>query len=269
MDARRTTIRDCQILQGDAYEILADISGADAVITDPPYGVTNNDWDRELDFARFWQLTKAATKSNAAFAIFCQMPFAGRLWQSNQKDFRYEYIYKKPTLTNFLNGKKNPLREHELIYIFYSNFPTYIPQMTKGEAYKKSLQYPSNNYGQYALHSSENKSGDRYPTTILDVKHENTFYMKSEFTRHPTQKSVATLSFLIKTYTRPGELVLDPFMGSGSTGVAAVRNGRKFIGIEQDPYWHEVACKRIEAEYANRVLLDMATPKQESLNDRL
>lgn len=247
--AATKTIGDCELYLGDCYELLSEISGADAVITDPPYGCTDNSWDRELDFSRFWAKAYASAKRNAAFCVFCMSRFAGRLWQSNQKDFRYDYVYKKPVLAGFLNAKKNPLRAHELVYVFYRKFPTYNPQMRQGKPYRKITSTYSTNYNKFNTILLNNPAGDRYPVSIIDVRHENTFYMKKEFERHPTQKSVAALSFLIKTYANPGDLVLDPFMGSGSTGVACVQTGRRFIGIELERKWFNVACARIEAAY--------------------
>lgn len=254
----KVVIKDCILYHGDCFEIMPEISEADCMITDPPYGCTQNDWDYDIDLDKFWSLSKAACKANAPFVIFCQMPFAARLYMSNPKMFRYEWIYKKPVVTGFLDARKKPLRAHELIYVFCEKLPKYRPQMTKGEPYKKSLKRYTFNYNKLCSWETFNKTGDLFPTTIIAEQHENTFYtVKPEYPRHPTQKSVAALSYLIKTYTDAGDTVIDPFMGSGTTGVAAVRHGRKFIGVEQDQKWFDVACKRIDAEYQKRGLLDL------------
>ena len=257
---RKAVINNCVLYQGDCFEIMADISGTDLMITDPPYGCTNNDWDCAIDLPRFWELTHAATKEIAPYCLFCQMPFAARLYNSNPENFRYEWIYKKPVLTGFLDARKKPLRAHESIYIFCKARPPYNPQMSQGAPYKKTFNGNfGSNYGKFSRHGTFSHEGNRFPTTILDVKHESVFYTtQPQYPRHPTQKSVAAVSFLVKTYTNPGDVVLDPFMGSGSTGVAAVQNGRKFIGIEQDQKWFEVAIKRIEDAYQRRGLLEIA-----------
>lgn len=248
----KETIKNCVLYRGDCYEIMPEISDADAMITDPPYGCTRNEWDYDIDLDSFWKLSKAACKQSAPFVIFCQMPFAARLYMSNPKIFRYEWIYVKPHVSGFLDANRKPLRMHELIYVFCEKMPEYRPQIGKGKPYKCKSNGTSDNYGKFERIRCNN-SGERYPTSILSIGgHIN----EPEFLRHPTQKSVATLSYLVKTYTAHGDTLLDPFMGSGTTGVAAVRHGRKFIGIEKDAKWFDTACKRIEAEYEERRLLD-------------
>lgn len=128
--------------------------------------------------------------------------------------------------------------------------------MSPGEPYfKKKQRRINNNYNQFNICDAINESGDRFPTTLIKI--EGGSIRGVAFEQHPTQKSLGVMSYLIKTYTDEGDTVIDPFMGSGTTGVAAVRHGRKFIGIEQDPKWFDVACKRIEAEYQKRGLLEM------------
>ncbi|MDE5832029.1 MAG: site-specific DNA-methyltransferase [Desulfovibrio sp.] len=227
-------IGSCELYLGDCYDILPLVSGATAIVTDPPYNCTDNQWDQEIDLERFWSLAKAAAKKNAAFCVFCMTRFAGLLWKSNQKDFRYDYVYKKPVPSGFLNARKNPLRAHELVYIFYQRFPVYNPQMRLGRPYRKKARNDSTNYSKFTPLLLINTSGERYPLSIIEAKHESLFYKKTEFERHPTQKSVAALSFLVKTYSNAGDIILDPFMGSGSTGVACVQTGRRFIGIERE-----------------------------------
>lgn len=262
----KITIKNYTLYHGDCFEILPEISGADAMITDPPYGCTCNGWDYDIDLDAFWRLSKAACKKNAPFVIFCQMPFAARLYMSNPKMFRYEWIYKKPVVTGFLDARKKPLRAHELVYVFCEKMPEYRPQKKKCEPYIKKYKIDSTNYGRFYPQKTICSNGDRFPTSILEEKHENTFYtVKPEYPRHPTQKSVAALSYFVKTYTDAGDTVLDPFMGSGSTGVAAIRHGRKFIGIERDAKWFDVACKRIEAEYQKRGLLDLCEAENASV----
>lgn len=262
-------IGNCTLYHGDCFEILREISGADAMITDPPYGCTKNAWDYDIDLDKFWKLGKAACKGNAPYIIFCIMPFSAFLYMSNRKNFRHEYIYKKPTITGYLNAAHAPLRAHELIHVYCSKNPLFNVQKKRGKPYIKKMQVVSSNYSQHEHHQTFNLSGDRFPTSILDVKHEATFYtVKPIYLRHPTQKSVAVLSHLVKTYSNKGDTIIDPFMGSGSTGVAAIKHGRKFIGIEQDKKWFDVACKRIEDEYQNNSLYNMIGGGDEKRGNR-
>lgn len=243
-----------KIINGDCLEAMEGMS-ADCLITDPPYGCTRNEWDHEIELARFWELAKRAVTPGGVFCLFCQMPFAARLYMSNPKMFRYEWVYVKPTLTGFLDARKKPLRAHELVHVFCDRQPPYNPQMGAGEPYRKSRNGNSTNYGK-ALRVLSESNGERCPKSILDVRHENAFYTVSpEFRRHPTQKSVRALEYLIKTYTKPGDVVLDPFMGSGSTGVAAINTGRKFVGIEREREWCEVAARRLERARQDNALL--------------
>lgn len=160
----KVTIKNCTIYHGDCFEILPEISEADCMITDPPYGCTKNDWDYDIDLDKFWELGKAACKKNAPFAIFCQMPFAARLYMSNPKMFRYEWIYKKPKPTNFLNAKLRPLSGHESIYIFCSCLPKYKPQMKNGKSRKfYGNDYKNGCYKYKALGASAERKSDRYP----------------------------------------------------------------------------------------------------------
>lgn len=253
-------IEDCTLYRGNCFEALEEIRDADCVITDPPYALTDNEWDELIDLDLFWELIHKAAKINAAYCIFCQMPFAGELYASNKKNFKHDIVYVKPKLTGFLNAKKMPLREHESIYVFYRKMPTYNPQMGTGKPYVKKRSKESSNYRHAERKTEYYSEGWRYPTSILNVDHDLCFYTcgYKPFPQHPTQKSVAALSVLAKTYTNKGQIILDPFMGSGSTGVAAVKTGRKFIGIEQDEKWFEVACRRIEQAYSDRSLLQFA-----------
>lgn len=254
---RKEIIGESTLYLGDCFEILPEIANADCVITDPPYGCTRNEWDKPIDLPRFWELVNGASKKNAAQCVFCQMPFSADLFLANRKNFRYEYIYPKPVLTGFLDSRKKPMKAHELIYVFYQAFPKYEPQKTKGKPYKKGACGVSQNYGTCRGHGNVAYDGHRFPTSIMQVQHDKCFYGSTakEFPRHPTQKSIAAISLLVKTYTDPGEIILDPYMGSASTGVAAVNNGRSFIGIEQDEHWFDVACRRIEAACSERALL--------------
>ena len=256
----------------DYIDVLPIICTVDVVVTDPPYGVTCNNWDTSIDFTTFWPLVRHSTKENSAVCVFSQQPFTSDLIVSNKKDFRYDLIWIKRKSTGFLNAKKMPLRAHETICIFYATLPTYNPQ----KFYRATPSYRgpglrhSTNYGKYAdLVATGVKDGSRFPLSFIDVDYEDIFFKQAPYKMHPTQKPVKIMEYLIKTYSNPGEVVLDSFMGCGTTGVAAVRLGRQFVGVEINPVYFDTACRRIEQECDNRALLDMEPdakrPEQTSL----
>lgn len=186
-----------------------------------------------------WPLLRFVAKPNAAMVFFGQMPYASDLIQSNKKEFRYEWIWQKTMGVGFLNVKHMPLRMHENILVFYQKKPIYNPQMRTGfKPYKAVHNGKSTNYG--AQKTTVNQSdGDRYPIDVLTFKHDTNKVF-------PTQKPVALLEYLIRTYTNEGETVLDFTMGSGSTGVACRNTGRNFIGIEKDENTFSLAKERID-----------------------
>ncbi len=229
------------IKQGDCLELMKEIpdGAVDAIICDPPYGITDCAFDVRLPFEPMWEQFKRVTKKNAAICLFSQMPFGAELIMSNRKMFRYEWIWEKSLGVGFFNSKKMPLRCHENILVFYQRLPTYNPQFTKGKPYKKfvSAKVSTQNYGDSVSYHAEN-DGKRYPRDI--------FSFQTVQDIHAQQKPVDLLEYLIKTYTNEGELVLDATMGSGSTGVACVNTGRKFIGFEKEQNFFEIAEKRID-----------------------
>ena len=240
------------LYSGDCLELMKDISSAsvDLILTDPPYGTTNCRWDTIIPFDPMWEQLKRIIKPNGAICLFGGEPFSSALRMSNIKNFKYDWYWQKTTPTGFLNAKKQPLRNIETISVFYSKQPIYNPQKTHGHKRKVSLAKHKQNckkaeeYNDYGLASYD--STERYPTQILQFK---TDRQKSAL--HPTQKPVALLEYLIKTYTNEGETVLDFTMGSGSTGVACVNTNRNFIGIELDEGYFNIAKKRIEEAYAD------------------
>ena len=231
-----------QLLQGDCLELLPRLpaESVDMVLADLPYGTTRNRWDNVIPLPQLWDELRRVCKENAAMLFFGQMPFAAELVMSNRKMFRYEWIWQKSSKTGFLNAKKMPLKEHENILVFYQKIPTYNPQMVKGERHSREAGKRSNNYG--AFHAVPSYSDEYYPGDIIQFP---CIFHTHEKQVHPTQKPVALLEYLVKTYTNPGETVLDPTMGSGSTGVAAVNMGRGFIGIELDADYFAIAKERI------------------------
>ena len=225
----------------------------DAIICDPPFGITNCAFDKRLPFEPMWEQFKRVTKRNAAIVLFSQMPFGSDLIQSNKKMFRYEWIWEKSLGMGFLNAKKMPLRCHENILVFYQQLPTYNPQHWFDKPYQKPLWQGKVTMNYNLIDRQvpyENPTGKRYPIDILQ------FYTMSTHTKapsiHPQQKPVDLLEYLIKTYTNESELVLDATMGSGSTGVAAINTGRNFIGFELEKNFYDIAQKRIDEAIAKK-----------------
>ena len=234
-----------QIFCGDCLELMKDISdgSVDLVLCDLPYGTTRNKWDSIIPLDRLWENYKRVIKDNGAIVLFSAEPFTSLLITSNIQWFRYDLIWHKTQGSDFLNANRKPLRSHENICVFYKKQPTYNPQKTDGKPYKaKSGETTSSNFGKFnGNHHTENKDGKRFPLSVLRFSGEH-----NRGKQHPTQKPVELLEWIIKTYTNDGETVLDNCMGSGSTGIACMNTGRKFIGIELDPTYFETAKKRLE-----------------------
>ena len=229
------------LLQGDCLELMKDIpdKSIDLILCDLPYGTTRNKWDAIIPFDKLWTQYNRIIKDNGAILLFSQMPFGANLIMSNPKMFRYEWIWEKDNATGFLNAKKMPLKIHENILVFYKYLPTYNPQMRTGfKPYKTVQGRHSSNYGDYEQGHITESNGERYPIDIVKFNKENGL--------HPTQKPVALLEYLVKTYTNEGDMVLDNCMGSGSTGVACKNTNREFIGIELDEKYFEIARNRLE-----------------------
>lgn len=233
------------IKQGDCLELMKEIpdKSIDMVLCDLPYGTTRNKWDSVIPLNELWGEYNRVIKDNGVIALFGQSPFDKVLGMSNLPMLRYEWVWQKDNGTGFLNAKKMPLKIHENILIFYKKTPTYNPQMRKGfRPYKTLSGRKSTNWGDFNRVVTES-NGERYPIDVVTFKKDSGF--------HPTQKPVALLEYLIKTYTNEGEMVLDNCMGSGSTGVASVKTNRNFIGYELDQTYFETAKKRIEEALAN------------------
>lgn len=213
---------------------------------DLPYGKFKQEaWDVIIPFDQLWADYWRVCKPNAAVVLFGKNPFTAEVIKSQMKWFRYEMIWKKEKGTDFGNANKKPLNIHENILVFYKKFPTYNKIMKKGEPYVKNNKRSHNFRGDYTSYQSSNagvwvNSGERTPTTVIEMARDNIHK-----NLHPTQKPVALLEHLVKTYTNEGAVVLDNTMGSGSTGVACVNTNRKFIGIERDAKYFEIAKERI------------------------
>ena len=238
-------------MKGDCLELMKTIpdDSVDLILTDPPYGTTACKWDSVIPFEPMWEQLKRIIKPNGAIVLFGSEPFSSLLRCSNLKMFKYDFVWEKSKATGFLNSKKQPLRAHELIHVFYSKQPTYNPQMTHGEAYNKGVrkeQTENDVYGSFD--QVEVKSnGSRFPRSVQYFK---TAEREGGF--HKSQKPVALLEYLIKTYTQENETVLDFTMGSGSTGVACVNSNRNFIGVELDENYFNIAEKRIQEALDNK-----------------
>ena len=234
-----------ELMQGDCLELMKNIpdGSVDMVLTDPPYGTTACKWDSIIPFEPMWEQLKRIVKPNGAIVLFGAEPFSSLLRCSNIKGFKYDWIWEKSKATGFLNSKKQPLRAHEVISVFYSKPPTYNPQMVEGVSYNKGVrkeQTDNDVYGSFK--QVEVKSdGLRFPRSVQYFK---TAELEGGF--HKTQKPVALLEYLIKTYTNEGETVLDFTAGSGSTIVAALNTNRKAIGIEKVEGYFNIAKDRIE-----------------------
>ena len=239
------------LLNGDCLQILEKIPdhSIDMVLCDMPYGTTECKWDKKLDLTVVWQHINRITKNNAAICLFSAQPFTSILINSNLKNYRTEWIWEKPAATGFLNAKIQPLRAHENIIVFYRKKPTYNPQITHGHPRKTASRKNINSecYGK-ALKVQQYDSTSRYPRDVIKFSSEK----QSSNYLHPTQKPVALCEFFIKTYSNENDVILDFTMGSGTTGIACLNTHRKFIGIEKDDKYFELAKKRIE-EYRNQL----------------
>lgn len=212
----------------------------DLLLTDPPYGTTRNFWDVPLPLPELWEAVKWAVKPNGAILFFAQCPYDKILGASNLPMLRYEWIWHKARATGFLNANRAPLKKTENILVFYQKLPRYNPQFEQGEPYKRT--YPksgqSPNYGKFERTAAESKDGRRYPGNVLT-------FPTVAHTVHPTQKPVALCEYLIRTYTDEGQVVADICAGSGTTAVAALNTGRRFICFETAPAIYAPALERI------------------------
>lgn len=225
---------------GDCLELMKSIpdSSIDMILCDLPYGTTRNKWDSIIPLDQLWKQYERIIKFNGAILLFAQTPFAQQLGASNLKLLRYEWVWDKKRVTGFLNSKKMPMKRHENILVFYKKLPTYNPQLTNGKPYHTYNKAPSTNYNSFETNYETKNDGWRFPTDIQNFSPETGL--------HPTQKPVALLEYLIKTYTNENDIVLDNCMGSGSTGIACINTNRNFIGIELDENYFNIAKDRIE-----------------------
>lgn len=240
-----------KLLHGDCIELMKNIpdKSIDMICCDLPYGVTQNQKDIVIPFDQLWSAYERIIKDNGAIVLFGQGTFYIDLVNSNRKLFRYDLVWDKQLTSGFLNAKRMPLRQHEQIAVFYKKLPIYNPQFTQGKPlHSKGKSYitkehKNENYGDFHM-TDDSRAGstEKYPTSILSFAKPHPSVAK-----HRTEKSADLLSYLIKTYTNEGALVLDNCMGSGSTGIACVNTNRNFIGIELDENYFNIAKERIES----------------------
>lgn len=229
--------------KGDCLELMKDIpdKSIDAIICDLPYGTTACKWDTIIPFEPLWEQYKRIIKDNGVITLTAGQPFTSKLVVSNIDMFKYEWIYQKEKGVNFITANKKPMFCHENILIFYKKQPTYNPQKTIGLPYTKKQKYAESRETHPSITKSLDKksNGERFPITIQRFKRDKVQKM------HPTQKPVALMEYLVKTYTNENDIVLDNTMGSGTTGVACVNLNRNFIGMELDEKYFDIATTRI------------------------
>lgn len=221
------------LIEGDCLSILPKIEAASVnlILCDLPYGTTQNKWDSVIPLDELWKQYRRILAPKGVVALMSQGKFTARVILSQESIFKYKITWVKSKSTNFLNAKKQPLRKHEDICVFYAQQPNYTPQMQPGEAYDKGVRKSqrTGSYGDFQP-SHVKSEGGRYPTDVV--------YFKTAESEgrvwHPTQKPVELGRYLIRTYTNPGDMVLDNAFGSGSFLVAAALEGRRFIGIEKN-----------------------------------
>lgn len=239
---------------GDCLDIMPSIpdKSIDAIICDPPYSVLNKSnasakWDSIIPFEPMWAQLERIIKDNGAIVLFGQGMFTARLMMSNPKLWRYNLIWKKGNrISGFLNANRMPMRNHEDICVFYKKLPTYNPQMEWGDKSHPrgggNHKHTQRCYGGFKDLPLTEPTNWKYPKSVLN------FDRDYDKILHPTQKPINLMSWLIRTYTNAGGVILDFCAGSGSTLVAAVRENRYFIGIEKEKEYYNIACKRVKDE---------------------
>ena len=248
-----------KLYKGDCLEVMKLIldGSIDSIITDPPYGTTACKWDSVIDFELMWEQLNRIIKPNGAIVLFGSEPFSSALRMSNIKNYKYDWIWKKNIPTGTMLAKRQPMRIYENISVFYNKQCLYNRQMIRRTDDEFRKNYRKNN----SIHTNGEQRGGGVANRIqLDIERQKykppinllnfDIDRKRDGKGHPTQKPIALMEYLIKTYTNENETVLDFTMGSGSTGLAAKNTNRKFIGIEQDENYFKIAEQRIkETEY--------------------
>lgn len=232
-----------QLFNGDCLDVMPRLAAGsvDLILCDLPYGTTACAWDAVIPFDQLWKEYRRVAKPNAAIVLTASQPFTSALVMSNLENFRHEWIWLKNRGTNPFAAKHAPMKKHESVLVFGFQSPRYFPQMRKGKPYRGFVSTKNAKIGE-AYRSTVSLHKDNPEGILLPVTPQE---FPCEFGLHPTQKPVALMEYLIRTYTNPGDVVLDNCMGSGTTGVAARNTGRNFIGIERDPDYFRIAKERI------------------------
>lgn len=230
------------LFQGDCLDIMPLIpdKSIQLILADLPYGTTACKWDSIIDLDLLWKQYKRIITDNGVIVLTASQPFTTKLISSNYEMFRYEWIWEKTLFSNFALVKKQPAKLHENILVFYKKQPIYKPQMQEGKPYtdkprKRTMGVINDAIGMKK--AIENK-GERYPSSVQKFSNGN------NGTKHPTQKPLELMKYLISTYSNENDMVLDNTMGSGTTCLGAKELNRKFIGIEKEPKYYEIACQR-------------------------
>lgn len=246
----KVTTGNAELWHGDCLELMQSIpdGSVDMILCDLPYGTTACKWDTVIPFEPLWTQYRRVAKRNAAIVLTASQPFTSALVMSNPQAFKYAWVWEKSRFANQMLAKVQPLKIHEDILVFSEGKTPYFPQdlIEVNKVTKQGARVTENNGGgKRKTEYVQTHTG--YPRSILRFKSEGS-------TVHPTQKPVALMEYLIRTYTNEGETVLDNCMGSGTTGVACANTGRRFIGIERERKYFDIACERIENAQRQRRL---------------
>jgi len=271
-------VADYQLYQGDCLEVMPTIEAGsvDAIICDPPYGVTNCSWDSVIPLEPLWSEYKRLIKPNGAIVLFASQPFTSVLVTSNLEWFKYEWMWDKNLATGGQNVAFMPMKSHESILVFSNGRGTYNPQMEKlTQAEIKRLRYRDydrpmgESYGKARMITKGrakilDEGALKHPRSIIRINGVHACSSEKKLWSHPSQKSTALMEYLVKTYTNPGDLILDNCFGSCTTGVACINLGRRFIGIEKDPTYFKIGQERMAKRMAE-LEAERLAPKQLAL----
>ena len=237
---------------GDCLEVMATLPDAsvDMILCDLPYGTTACKWDTVIPFEPLWAQYRRIAKRNAAIVLTASQPFTTALIASNMREFRYCWVWDKKKPGNIFLAKHQPMKVHEDVVVFSRDRHAYNPQMVPRDAVKVSKNYGTGESigGTRMPESKVYTHTHKYPTSIIEASNAS-----QRGKAHPTQKPVALMEYLIRTYTNEGDVVLDNCMGSGTTGVACINTGRRFVGIERDDKYFAIASERIAAAHPRLV----------------
>jgi site-specific DNA-methyltransferase (adenine-specific) len=245
-------VNEYELIQGDCLEVMKEFpsQSIDFIFCDLPYGTTQNHWDVIIPFDQLWNQYNRLIKPDGAIVLTGSQPFTSLIVASNIKKFKTEWIWEKAIASGSLNAKRLPMKKHESVLVFAgpSGKTRYFPIMGEGKPYTTTATtFKTSNYGIQVRPPLVN-DGTRYPTSIIEIANPRIAG------GHPTQKPVALAEYFIKTYSKEGEIVMDNCMGSGSTGIAAIKNNRHFVGIERDTEIFQKAKENIEPELIEAVV---------------